>query len=115
MAEGQALEKRITDRSITVVINQGATLPLTDKTQRYFVLTPCGEQAQGVAAVMAQQGYLTVEAAKEADLTDAEVKAKIVHCDVFMLGTLSTAFSPVDNATLPYKPQTDETSDRYLA
>ncbi len=115
VAEGQALEKRITDRAITVVINQGATLPLTDKTQRYFVLTPWGEQAQGIAAVMAQEGYHSVEAAKESDLTDAEVKAKIAHSDVFMLGMLSTAFSPVESATLPYKPQPDETSDRYLA
>lgn len=54
-----------------------------------FVLTPWGgEQAQGIAAVMAQEGYLSVEVAKESDLTDAEVKAKIAHCDVFMLGTL---------------------------
>ncbi|AHF73830.1 Beta-hexosaminidase [Candidatus Sodalis pierantonius str. SOPE] len=114
-ADGQALEKRISARAITVVINQQSTLPLKDKTQRYFVLTPWAEQARGIAAVMSQEGYLTVEAAKETNLTDAEIKARIARCDVFMLGTLSTAFSPVERAASPYKPQPDETSDRYLA
>lgn len=56
-----------------------------------------------------------MEAAKETNLTDAEIKARIARCDVFMLGTLSTAFSPVERASPPYKPQPDETSDRYLA
>lgn len=32
-----------------------------------------------------------------------------------MLGMLSIAFSPVESAASPYKPQPDETSDRYLA
>ncbi|SCC65327.1 glycoside hydrolase family 3 N-terminal domain-containing protein [Kosakonia oryziphila] len=90
------LEKKIADRSITVVINRQSTLPLTDKNQHYFILTPWGEQAKGIAAVMSQDGYMNVMAAKEADLTDKQVREYIAACDVFLLGTLSTRYSPVE-------------------
>ena len=65
------LEKRIADRSITVVINHHSLLPLKDKALRYFILTPWGEQANGIARVMAQEGYQNVVAAKETELSDA--------------------------------------------
>ena len=64
------LEKRIADRSITVVINHHSLLPLKDKALR-FILTPWGEQANGIARVMAQEGYQNVVAAKETELSDA--------------------------------------------
>lgn len=94
---GGELEKQIADRSITVVINKQAILPLTDKTQRFFILTPWGEQAKGIAALMTQEGYSYVVAAKETELTDAQVREHIAACDVFLLGTLSTGYSPVEN------------------
>ena len=42
-----------------------------DKALRYFILTPWGEQANGIARVMAQEGYQNVVAAKETELSDA--------------------------------------------
>lgn len=45
-------EALIADRSITVVINQHATLPLLDKMLRYFILTPWEEQASGIKMTM---------------------------------------------------------------
>lgn len=94
------LEKEIADRSITAVINRQSTLPLTDKKQHYFILTPWGEQAKGIAAVMIQDGYLNVMAARETDLTDKQVREYIAACDVFLLGTLSTRYSPVEKDSL---------------
>lgn len=90
------LEKKIADRSITAVINRQSTLPLTDKQQHYFILTPWAEQAKGIAAVMTQDGYLNVMAVRETDLTDKQVREYIAACDVFLLGTLSTSYSPVE-------------------
>ncbi|ATO32752.1 Beta-hexosaminidase [Dickeya dianthicola] len=90
------LEKCIADRSITVVINRQSALPLKDKTLRYFILTPWGEQASGIATVMTQEGYQNVVAAKETELNDAQVRGYIDGCDVFLLGTLSTRFTPVE-------------------
>lgn len=90
------LEKQIADRSITLVINEQSLLPLKDPALRYFILTPWGEQAEGVAVVMKQNGYQNVVTAKEANLTDAQVREHIAGCDVFLLGTMSTRFSPVE-------------------
>lgn len=55
-----------------MVINHHSLLPLKDKALRYFILTPWGEQANGIARVMAQEGYQNVVAAKETELSDAQ-------------------------------------------
>ncbi|MBG6241646.1 MAG: glycoside hydrolase family 3 protein [Candidatus Symbiopectobacterium sp. Dall1.0] len=89
-------EALIADRSITAVINQHTTLPLYDKNLRYFILTPWMEQADGIKITMAQYGYSHVDAAKESQLTDSEIRQRIAQCDVFLLGTLSTRFTPVE-------------------
>lgn len=93
---GHELEKGIADRSITAVINRQSLLPLKDKTLRYFILTPWGEQAKGIATVMALEGYQNVVAAKETELNDVQVREHIGNCDVFLLGTLSNSFTPVE-------------------
>ena len=98
---GHELEKIIADRSVTALINRQSLLPLKDKTLRYFILTPWGEQAKGIAAVMTQEGYPNVVARKETDLSDAQVRECIAACDVFLLGTLSTTFSPVEQDGIP--------------
>lgn len=107
------LEKKIADRSITAVINRQSTLPLTDKQQHYFILTPWGEQARGIAAVMTQDGYLNVMAAKETDLTDKQVREYIAACDVFLLGTLSTSYSPVEKDGVSSAGIPGNTSDNH--
>ncbi len=96
VSPGEKLEKQIADHSITVVINQQSLLPLRDKTLRYFILTPWGEQAEGIAVTMTQEGYLNVVACRETELTDAQVREHIAGCDVFLLGTLSTRFTPAE-------------------
>lgn len=104
---GHELEKGIADRSITAVINRQSLLPLKDKTLRYFILTPWGEQANGIATVMALDGYQNVVAAKETELNDEQVREHIVDCDVFLLGTLSNSFTPVEQDSVV----TDGTKD----
>ena len=93
---GHELEKGIADRSITAVINRQSLLPLKDKTLSYFILTPWGEQAKGIATVMVLEGYQNVVAAKETELNDVQVREYIDYCDVFLLGTLSSSFTPVE-------------------
>ncbi|MCW2485135.1 glycoside hydrolase family 3 protein [Candidatus Symbiopectobacterium sp. NZEC127] len=108
-------EALIADRSITAVVNQHATLPLLEKNLRYFILTPWMEQADGIKMTMAQYGYAHVDAAKESQLTDREIRQRIAQCDVFLLGTLSTRFTPVEKdgiATAADTPQND--TARYL-
>lgn len=104
---GYELEKCIADRSITAVINRQSLLPLKDKTLRYFILTPWGEQARGIATIMTQEGYQNVVAAKQTELNDAQIREHIDGCDVFLLGTLSTSFTPVEQDGVV----TDETKD----
>lgn len=93
---GHKLEKCIADRSVTVVTNKQSLLPLKDKNLRYFILTPWDEQGKGIAAAMAQEGYQNVVTAKESELSDTQVREHIAACDVFLLGTLSTSFTPVE-------------------
>lgn len=90
------LEKRIADLSITTVINRQSLLPFKDRKLRYFILTPCGEQARGIAVVMTIAGYQNVVALSETDLSDSQIKQHINDCDIFLLGTLSSHFTPVE-------------------
>jgi len=92
--KGRELEKQIADGAITLVINKQAALPLKP-TQRCFILTPAQEQGAGIAAVMAEQGY-QVTAADFSSLNEANIRAQIARCDVFLFGTLSTSYTPVE-------------------
>lgn len=94
-ASPSALEKNIADLSVTVIVNRKGLLPLTDRTLRYFILTPWGEQARGIATVMSKEGYQNVMAAKETELSDEQVREHIASCDVFLFGTRSAGFTPV--------------------
>lgn len=95
-SSGWNLQKEISDKSITVVVNN-STLPLKNRDLNYFILTPWGEQGRAVTMIMAKQGYTNVTSAKQSELSDSQVRQHIADCDVFMLGTLSTNFSPVEN------------------
>lgn len=114
VSSGWALEKQIADRSVTVVINKRSLLPLTDKTLRYFILTPWGEQSGGIAAVMKQDGYRDVVAAKEGALAAADVLTHIDACDVFLFGTLSTRFTPAERDGIVTGAAVDNHDDHYL-
>ena len=110
------LEKQIADRSITVVVNKHVTLPLKNKTDRYFILTPWETQAKGIAAIMKKEGYQNVVAAKALKSTDASIKLQIEACDVFIFGTLSNQFSPVEKDRAPSMNASDTiTSNDYLS
>lgn len=105
-------EALIADRSITAVVNQRGTPPLLEKNLRYFILTPWMEQADGIKIMMEQDGYAHVDGAKESQLTDKKIRQRIAHCDVFLLGTLSTRFTPVEKdgiATTENTRQNDTT------
>lgn len=106
-------EKKIADSSITAVINRQSTLPLTDRKQHYFILTPWGEQAKGIAAVMAEDGYLNVISAKETELTDKQVREYIAACDVFLLGTLSTSYTPVEKEGVSFAGTPNTSPDNH--
>lgn len=103
---GHVLEKNISDRSVTLVINRQSLLPLKDKTLRYFIMTPLNEQANGIAAVMTSHGYQHLRVAQEAELTDAQVRKYIDECDVFLLGTLSIGLMPVKPEANAYVEKT---------
>ncbi len=110
-----SLQDQIADGSITVIINQQKTLPLIDKEKRFFIMTPWGEQANAIAEVMKGNDYQNIVNAKESDLTDSEIMDNIAKCDVFLLGTLSSSFSPVEDdgiAIEQKKAATDQ--DKYL-
>lgn len=109
------VQKAIADRSITVVINRQSLLPLKDKSLRYFVLTPQAQQATGIAVAMGQEGYRSVVAADEATLTDAQIRENIARCDIFLLGTLPTSFTAVEQDIVPAAQATVVQNDsRYL-
>lgn len=113
--KGEELAKSIADRSITLVINQPSGLPLTDKKQRYFILTPWQEQAAGIAEVMAKEGYRHITAAKIADLSEAEIRRHLDSCDVFLLGTLSTRFTPVETDGIVHAAAESADADNNLS
>lgn len=96
LPSGFSLAKQIADRSVTVVINQNSVLPLKDKNLRYFILTPQEEQAKGIAVSMSEEGYLNVVAAYSGELTAVQVKAHIAESDVFLFGTMSSNYTPVE-------------------
>lgn len=96
IAAGVDLQKEIADQAITLVINQQAILPLLDKTQRYYIVTPWDEQAHGIAEVMRQAGYQCVTTANSSTQTATEIQQGISNCDVFLMGTMSTQFTPVE-------------------
>ncbi len=89
-------QQTIADRAITLLVNKKKLLPLTDSAGHYFILTDSREQADGIAKVLQQQGYSNVVAGSKENMTDPQISQQIDHCDVFLQGTLSTHFSPVE-------------------
>ncbi|MBT2372394.1 glycoside hydrolase family 3 N-terminal domain-containing protein [Pseudomonas fluorescens] len=101
------LEKNIADAAITVVINKQATLPLTSKTKSYFILTPWSEQGDGIAKVLTENGYYNVITARESDLDEAGIKACIDKCDIFLLASLVTSFTPAESTLFSSSQDSD--------
>lgn len=91
------LEQQIADHAITLVVNKQQLLPLTDPNRHYFILTENSAQADGIARVMQQQGYLHVVAGSKDNMNDRQISQQIDRCDIFLQGTLSTHFSPVEH------------------
>ena len=109
--EFKDVEETISNHSITAVINQKATLPLKNKDLRYFILTPWREQADGIKYTMNKEGYEHVIAAAPSTHSGDDIKHAIDQCDVFMLGTMSTSFTPAEqespSPTTPSKVTAD--------
>ncbi|MBN3005957.1 hypothetical protein JW897_19665 [Chromobacterium alkanivorans] len=103
-AEHRAVEDKITRQSITLLRNQGAALPLRSPSQRIFILTPWGEQAEAMRRRFDEKGYRQVSGAKlSATSWDAQKQA-IDQADVVVIGTLATGVSPVERNGDPNAP-----------
>lgn len=87
----RAAEQRIAQASITLLRNRGATLPLNAPQRPIFIMTPWGEQAQGMRQRFAELGYASVTGAKLAETPWAEQQRLIDAADIVILGTLSSA------------------------
>lgn len=92
----RAVEQRIAQASITLLRNRGATLPLNAPQRPVFIMTPWGEQAQGMRRRFAELGYGSVTGAKLAETSWAEQQRLIDAADIVILGTLSSGPSPVE-------------------
>ncbi|MFC0128893.1 glycoside hydrolase family 3 protein [Ralstonia solanacearum] len=92
----RAVEQRIAQASITLLRNRSATLPLNAPQRPVFIMTPWGEQAQGMRRRFAELGYGSVTGAKLAETSWAEQQRLIDAADIVILGTLSSGPSPVE-------------------
>ncbi|RBH45946.1 glycoside hydrolase family 3 protein, partial [Pseudomonas sp. MWU13-2860] len=114
-AEHRAVEDKITRQSITLLRNQGAALPLRSPSQRIFILTPWGEQAEAMRRRFDEKGYRQVSGAKlSATPWEAQQQA-IDQADVVVIGTLATGVSPVERNGDPNAPALAPRLKRSLA
>ncbi|WP_043642162.1 glycoside hydrolase family 3 protein [Chromobacterium haemolyticum] len=103
-AEHRAVEDKITRQSITLLRNQGAALPLRSPSQRIFILTPWGEQAEAMRRRFDEKGYRQVSGAKLSATPWEAQKQAIDQADVVVIGTLATGVSPVERNGDPNAP-----------
>ena len=103
-AEHRAVEDKVTRQSITLLRNQGAALPLRSPSQRIFILTPWGEQAEAMRRRFDEKGYRQVSAAKLSATPWEAQKQAIDQADVVVIGTLATGVSPVERNGDPNAP-----------
>ncbi|UGA39122.1 hypothetical protein JOS77_05815 [Chromobacterium haemolyticum] len=103
-AEHRAVEDKITRQSITLLRNQGAALPLRSPSQRIFILTPWGEQAEAMRRRFDEKGYRQVSGAKLSATPWEAQKQAIDQADVVIIGTLATGVSPVERNGDPNAP-----------
>lgn len=93
----RAIEQRITARSITLIRNQCAALPLTDACARIFILTPWNEQAEALRRRFIEVGHpaLLLTAKSLRGITWAEIRRAINAANTVILGTSSIRASAV--------------------
>ncbi|WZW56583.1 glycoside hydrolase family 3 N-terminal domain-containing protein [Burkholderia pyrrocinia] len=92
----RAVETRIARQAITLLRNQEATLPLRSPDRRIFILTPWGEQAEGMRRRFKENGFEHVSGAKLSDTPWGAQQQAIDGSDIVIIGTLSTGVSPVE-------------------
>lgn len=88
------VEKEISDKSITLLKNEGGELPIKDLKKKFFILTTWKEQGEGIAAALRENGYENVKNGKMGEILD--VDAEIRECDVFVMGVASANFDRSD-------------------
>jgi beta-N-acetylhexosaminidase len=93
----EKISKEISDRSITLIVNHANALPLQQKEKKIFVLAAGAEQAQGLGVGLTEQGFTHVTTAQANHLTADEVISAINNSDIFIVGTLATKLSAVEN------------------
>nr|WP_153102403.1 glycoside hydrolase family 3 protein [Paraburkholderia hayleyella] len=102
--EHRAIEHDITQKSITLLHNANATLPLQAQGKRIFILTPWGEQAEAMRRRFAELGYPLVTGAKLSNTPWPIQKQAIDMADIVIVGTLSSGVTPVERNGDPDAP-----------
>ncbi|TCV94819.1 beta-N-acetylhexosaminidase [Luteibacter rhizovicinus] len=90
------VERKIAAGSITMIRNDGDTLPIADRAANILIVTPWQEQATAMQRRFAEHGFARVTHTSLAAVTDAELRRAIDKADVVLLGSMTTrAGSPV--------------------
>ncbi|MBC3438203.1 hypothetical protein HU735_22540 [Pseudomonas sp. BW16M2] len=100
-------------RCITMVSNHHATLPLLDKSLRYFILTstPHGKQ---IAIAMTLRGYEHAISPPRYQLENLDIMSIIDTCDVFVLETTTLVLSTLEHgcrSTVNYEQACQQDAD----
>lgn len=93
----RAIEQSITAKSITLIRNQCAILPLLGQCKRIFILMPLREQAEAIRRRFVENGYpvMLLSSAVLGALSWAELQQALDGADTVILGTASTRVSAV--------------------
>lgn len=93
----RVVERSITEKSITLIRNECALLPLQSRCKQIFILTPVQEQAEAIRRRFVEAGYpvMQLNSACLENSSWADLKRAICAADTLILGTASTRVSAV--------------------
>ena len=94
----RAVEQRITEKSITLIHNKFAALPLKHQCARVLILTPWNEQAEALRRGFIEAGYPTLLLTGRSlkGMAWTEIKQAINTADTVIFGTSSTQAGKVE-------------------
>lgn len=102
-ADHRDIEREITQKSTTVLMNNEHTLPLQDRQKKIFILTPWGEQAHAIKTRFVKHGYQDndITTKKLSETTWEDRKREIEKADIMLFGTLSSKQETMENTSPP--------------
>ncbi len=118
----KAIEIDIARQSITLLKNADSIIPLYDKKQKIFIAMPWQEQGEAMKSTFKAEGFLAIDSVKIGELSWQDLCKHLDDCDVLIVGSMSTAVSPVekDGVVKEFPPEVslnppgDPTSSDYL-